>query len=116
METQRWINQTQPPNLFNAQIFLYIRAVFGLLSLLGGSVFAIPSVLGALGAYGIANEKKWGYQVAIGTAVFSLAFTVLLILSAGLHFSLIIGLLFDLLLVGLLLHPTSRSYARIWFK
>ena len=45
--------------------------------------------------------------------------TLLQILIAGMDvfsFPLILTLLFDVALVGLLAHPMSREYQRIWFK
>jgi anti-sigma-K factor RskA len=70
----------------------------------------------AVGGYGIANEKKWGYAVAVAAAVVQV---VMLLLVAGaevIEFPLIITLLFDGALVALLVHPESRDYQRIWFK
>ena len=62
----KWVNQFQPQTLYMATILCYVDAVFGLL--FGG--FATPIgllVIAALGAggFGIANEKRWGYAVAV---------------------------------------------------
>ena len=71
----------------------------------------------AAGGYGIANEKRWGYGLAVGhrdppggrAARVRAAATC----SA---FPLILTLIFDVALVALLVHPESREYQRIWFK
>jgi len=121
METRQWINQRQPQMLQSATILLYIRAAFGLLSLGGGGggLLFLLTLAGAPAGFGIANDKKWGYYLAIGVAIVPLA------LSLGVVFGVfgkadftnsIISLLFDVLLVGLLLHPMSKDYARLWFK
>ncbi len=69
------------------------------------------------GGFGIANEKKWGYVLAVGAAVLQVA---LFVAYGGLgylgYFQVLVGFAFDVLLVVLLLHPMSRSYQRIWFK
>lgn len=118
MQTQRWVNQSQPQSLFNATILLYINAAFSLLNLVGGvaGLLTLAALAGVGGGYGIANEKKWGYYLAIAVAALPLSISILIVATSGLSFGLIIALLFQVLLVGLLLHPTSRSYQKIWFK
>ena len=69
-----------------------------------------------IGGFGIANEKRWGYSIAVAAAVLQV---LVLVGVAGvdvLSFPLIINLLFDGALVALLLHSQSREYHRIWFK
>jgi hypothetical protein len=112
----KFLNQYQPQTLVIGTMFCYIDAAFGLL--FGG--LALISLLLfvplGLGGFGIANEKKWGYGLAVVAAVGQLA---LLIAFAGidvLSFPLILNLFFDGALVALLLHPQSRDYQRIWFK
>ena len=67
METRRWINHSLPQTLGNAVILLYINAAFDPpvrrgpvphrhLLIAGGKVAA---------GYGIANERKWGYQLGL---------------------------------------------------
>lgn len=117
MNERRFLNQSQPQTLVIGTLLLYINAVFGLLSWLALTPIGLAIVVGlAAGGYGIANEKKWGYGIAVAAAILQLA---LLLAWAGmqvLEFPLIITLLFDGALVGLLLHPESRDYQRIWFK
>jgi len=104
--------------MYSAVILCYVQAVLALLSLgyLTGLGLFIVVGLGA-GAFGIANEKKWGYALAVAAAVLQI---VLFVSYGGLsalgNVQVLIGFAFDVLLVALLLHPMSRSYQRIWFK
>ena len=112
----KWVNQFQPQTLYMATILCYVDAVFGLL--FGGIYLLNILIVGCLaaGAFGIANEKKWGYAVAVGGAVLQV---VLLFAVFGMEVftsTVIISFLFDAALVALLLHPMSREYQRIWFK
>lgn len=140
METQRWINRSQPQTLQIAVFLLYMNAVF---SLIFGQhydwyVLAVFEVTGATdsirtiarlvwfgaivaaaaGGFGIANEKKWGYYAGLGAAIAPLAArTIVLILAQISPFTAdVIPLMFDIALLALLVHPMSRDYQRIWFK
>ena len=72
----------------------------------------------AAGGYGIANEKKWGYTVAVGAV--DRAGPASLFACAGSATFTSVGLLLNFMfygaLVALLLHPMSRDYQRIWFR
>jgi hypothetical protein len=115
----KFLNQFQPQTLVSATVLCYIDAAFGLLFgvLTTSAILAVVTIFGlAFGGFGIANEKKWGYGVAVLAAVLQV---VLLLAVAGtdvLEFPLILNLIFDGALVALLLHPQSRDYQRIWFK
>jgi hypothetical protein len=115
----KWVNQFQPQTLYMATILCYVDAVFGLLfgfvatSILAGLLTIIA--LG-VGGFGIANEKKWGYAVAVGGAVLQVVMLFAVFGSSVFTSTAIISLLFDGALVALLLHPMSREYQRIWFK
>ena len=81
------------------------------------------------GAWGIANEKKLGWQVAIAAALSPFALRFLDALFAfdfmslswkvrytiGLEGGGILSAIFDAALVALLVHPMSRNHQRIWF-
>jgi hypothetical protein len=113
----KWVNQFQPQTLYMATILCYIDAVFGFIFPFGTSLLAAYAivVLLAAGGFGIANEKKWGYILAVATAVLQVA----VVLGSGASLgsvSVLIELGFDVALVVLLAHPMSRSYQRIWFK
>jgi hypothetical protein len=112
MENRRWINQSQPQTLQIAVFLLYAGAAFALLR--GDILFALA---GGAAGFGIANEQKWGYGVGIAVTV--LPFVLLLTFGSEMGRVIrlnVIGLMFDIALLALLLHPQSRDYQRIWFK
>ena len=122
METRRWTNPSQPQTLQIAVFLLYANAVLGLifgnpwfyLGLLPG--FAALVAFGA-GGLGIANEKKWGYGVAVVAAVGEVAVTLWKEgVTGAIAGPRIIPLMFAVALCALLLHPQSRDYQRIWFS
>jgi hypothetical protein len=109
------VNNTQPQTLQIAVILLYLNAI---LSAVTGYLFSpigIGLVAGqAVGAYGIANERKWGYILGVVMACLPLAF-LLMAGPSGLGGRLL-TLMFQIALVALLLHRESREYQRIWFR
>jgi hypothetical protein len=114
----RWINPHQPQTLMSAVILCYIQAFFVLISFgfLGPlGLFILVGMAG--GGFGVANEKKWGYTLAVAAAVLEV---VLFVVHGGLgalgNLSVLLTFAFDVLLVVLLMHPMSRSYERTWFK
>lgn len=113
METRRWINHSLPQTLGNAVLLLYISA--GIDALLGGFLFSAMGVLVVAGkvaaGYGIANERRWGWQLGVGLAGAMIVGTLAGVFPGG-----IIGLLFDGILLALLLHEQSREHQRIWFR
>ena len=119
MKDTKWVNPHQPQTLYMAVILCYIDAVLGLLSSLGAlSALGLFVVVGlGAGGFGIANEKKWGYTLAIAAAVVQvLLYLIFGSLSSLNNFSVLVGFMFDAALVALLLHPMSRDYQRIWFR
>jgi hypothetical protein len=119
METTRWTNPTQPQTLQSSVILLYINAAFGVLfGGLGGLGFPI-AIARVAGGWGIANERKWGYQLAVVVAVLPFLFLYVDLGLSGIADNLLpilIGFAFDIVLLALLLHPQSRDYQRIWFR
>ena len=119
MNQWKWVNQFQPQTLYLATILCYVDAVFGLLfgfvatSVLLGLLTIIAL---AAGGFGIANEKKWGYAVAVIGAILQLVMLFAVFGLSVLTSLAIINFIFDAALVALLLHPMSREYQRIWFK
>ena len=122
METKRWFNPSQPQTLQIAVWLLYFNAVGGLL--LGsiylslGPLFGLGALVGcAAAAFGIANEKRWGYLLGVAMAVLQVLLIVGLVGPTGIFQGVaLISFLFAVALVALLLHPMSRDYQRIWFK
>ena len=66
-----------------------------------------------VGGFGIANSKKWGYWLAVGATSAGILLTLWLPYTM---FSTLVSLVFQGALLGLLLHPQSRDYMRIWFE
>jgi hypothetical protein len=115
----RWVNQSQPQTLYGATILCYIDAVFGVLFgvISTSPLLGLVTIIGlGAGGFGIANEKKWGYAVAVAAAILQLGMLLVIFRFDVLGFPIILTLLFDALLVGLLVHPMSRDYQRIWFR
>jgi len=120
METRRWVNQSQPQTLYIAVFLLYVDAALAVVFGAVGTIFALALVAGAVAAgFGIANERKWGYWLALGIAVLGL-YRHLTVLAGDigllLNPSLLISLAFAVAKFALLAHPQSRSYYKIWFK
>ena len=66
----RWFNPSQPQTLQTGVLLCYLSAVFGLIfgvPASGGSpILALFIIIGlAAGGFGIANEKRWGYLLAV---------------------------------------------------
>jgi hypothetical protein len=115
VEDTRWVNPHQPQTLYMGVILCYVQGVFALLSYPDLGPLALLILVGLLaGGFGIANEKKWGYALAVATAVFQIV--VVLVRGDLGNIGGLIAFAFDVLLVALLVHPMSRSYQRIWFK
>ena len=115
MNENRFINPHQPQTLYSAVILGYIEAFFNLITLY--PILILISIGLAAGGYGIANEKKWGYSLAVGASVVQVIL-VLVIFQGSIFTDLfaLFNFLFDAALVALLLHPMSRDYQRIWFR
>ncbi len=119
MREYKFLNQHQPQTLVIATLFCYIDAVFGFLGgvVTTSTILALVTIVGlAVGGFGIANEKKWGYAVAVGAAILQVGGLIVVAGISAFGFPLILNLIFEGALVALLLHPESRGYQRIWFK
>jgi hypothetical protein len=119
-EPTRWINQSQPQTLYMAQVLLYIQAV--MTALFGGlaSVLGLVIIAASVGsAFGIANERKWGYLLGLAFTGLRVALLgVALVIDPGLIFDVyfLIAAVVPVALFALLMHAQSREYQRIWFK
>ena len=119
MDTTRWTNPTQPQTLQSSVILLYISAAFQILFSAGSGLVILIGGARVAAGWGVANERKWGYQLALGAAVLPF----LLLFAANTLGDIIDNILFllllmafDIVLLALLLHPQSRSYQRVWFR
>jgi hypothetical protein len=118
-EPTRWINQSQPQTLYMAQVLLYITAALALLFGGLGAFGLLFVAAGAGAAWGIANEKRWGYYLGLAFAGLRvLVLLVLLLRDGDLLFNLnfLIAAVLPVALFLLLAHPQSREYQRIWFR
>jgi hypothetical protein len=113
---RRWFDSSQPQTLQGAVMLCYITAAFGVLALILGSAPSIVAVLLGVGGFGVANEKRWGYWLAVAAAVLNVLVLVSAVFLGYSLLSLLLSLLFAVVLVALLLHPHSREYQRIWFR
>jgi hypothetical protein len=121
MERRQWINQGQPQTLVIACFLLYLNAALAVLSLLaaGGGLNIITVaviVVGVLAAYGIANERRWGYYLALAVAVLPFVLQAAFNSNHNPFGTNPINLIFEVVLVALLLHTQSREYQKVWFK
>jgi hypothetical protein len=114
---RRWFPTHQPQTLQIAVALLYWNTFLNLLvGLFVGGLGRLTLLLVVAefaGAYGVANERKWGYGVALGAAILPL---VLLVAVGGFFGGGVLTLIFEIALVALLLHPQSRAYYKIWFR
>jgi len=113
-EGRQWFDSSQPQTLQGAVMLCYITAFFGVIGLLLGSVVNIVPLLLGVGGFGVANERRWGYVLAVVLAGLNVIVGIVAVVTVG-AFSLL-SLLFAGVLFALLLHPQSREYQRIWFK
>ena len=107
-----------------ATFLLYIEAVlsviFGNVVAIFGPIWVVAYIVGAIaGGFGIANERRWGYYLAVTVAVLGLLPFVWVLATLGVTKifspSLILAALFPVALFALLVHPMSREYQKIWF-
>ena len=117
---------------------MYIDAFFlGIDVLFGGLGGGVAGLLGfaalaayIYGAYGIANESKRGYKVAVLASFLPLIRRVVLTLlypaqvtaafGSKIGYIAIAGnvlnVIFEYALIALLLHPMSKNHQKIWFS
>jgi hypothetical protein len=115
----RWFNPHQPQTLQIGVLLLYLNAFFMFLGRDFAFAWGLLLIVGFIGgAFGIANEKKWGYFVGLGAATLRVVLTLVYFsLSTILNnFDILLGFMFDVALVALLAHPQSREYQKIWFR
>ena len=123
MNTRVWVNPRQPQTLYIAQLLMYFQGGFSLVfTLLGARSLGVYTLTIAVGkvmaAFGIANERRWGYKLGVVVAVIPVALLLLLAVTDTWRWlwADAFGLLFDIALIALLLHPISRNYQRYWPK
>jgi hypothetical protein len=126
MSQRRWFNPNVPQTLYIAQFLLYFDAFWMLLGVMFGGGLGLLGLVAlaayVYGAYGIANELKRGYQVAVIASFLPLALrlVVYVVGDASIGFVLfsgnVLNVIFEYALIALLLHPMSREHQKIWFR
>jgi hypothetical protein len=132
MTDRRWFNARVPQTLAISQILLYINGAFALLAAIASGpplaklIMLLSAAANIYGGYGIANESRRGYQVAVGASFLPLvgAAVAALLSSGGLFGNLFrvllpggpLNALFVYALIALLLHTQSREHQRAWFS
>ena len=143
---RRWVNPSQPDLLQIAVFLGYFRGIFTLLFGLDDQLMTFPlsdisrdgrvsnivlrlglPALLAGGAYLLANGRRLGWQLLLAGAVIPLVGRLLL--AFGIYLGStpdfgsispldydVIGLMFEVALVALLLHPRSRQYEKVWLE
>lgn len=83
-----------------------------------GWLLLLPIAGQVLGAFGIANDSKGGYRVAVLFPALTVGWTIYLVARYhhGVNFGTILTFMTYVALLALLLHQQSREYARIWFR
>lgn len=119
MTNNKWLDRSHPQTLYLANLLLYFNAAWWALDLLQGVAWlGIMAVAAVFAGLGLANEKKAGYWLALAVAAINLLWLLrLFFVDSGFTvISVAVSLIFAIALFGLLAHPMTRSYARIWFK
>lgn len=116
----RWFNPSHPQTLQAAVILGYISAVFGLLGGTGGWFLLLFVGLG-VGAFGSANNRRWGfYLLAVCAVLVALFWITSFAFSIGGRLPLSLLLLnrtvFPTALAVAAIHPHSREYQKVWFE
>jgi hypothetical protein len=117
MSNTRWFNPRLPQTLQGVILFSYLNAAFALFGMVGrwGSGFGLLLIVGAVGAIGVANERRWGYWLCAVIAIVFFVIQLLLFIFSTFVFASMINLLFSVFLIALVFHPMSRSYQRAYF-
>jgi hypothetical protein len=127
MSQRRWFNPNVPQTLYIAQFLLYFDAFWMVLGVFFGGGLGVLGLIAlaayVYGAYGIANEQKRGYQVAVVASFIPLGLRLLQfvfgVAGADVMYVLFAGnvlnVIFEYALIALLLHPMSREHQKIWF-
>ncbi len=116
-EPRKWFDQSQPQTLQAAVLLCYLNAALAIIYVIAfGAALPLILLAAAVGANGIANERRWGYWVAVVAAAIYVVSQLVLFVMISQSLGQILNLAFAAVLVALLLHPESRHYQRIWFK
>jgi hypothetical protein len=116
-EPRKWFDQSQPQTLQAAVLFCYLNAALAIIYVIAfGATLPLLLLVAALGANGIANERRWGYWVAVAAASVYVLTQLALFVAISQSLGQVLNLAFAVVLIVLLVHPESRRYQKIWFK
>ncbi len=116
--SNQFFNQSLPQTLVIGQLLCYVSAFLGIID---GAVatsrgIALLIIFGLfLGGLGIANERKWGYYLAVGASGLEVIMYIIVFRTDVFLFQVLISFLFDVALFALLLHPQSRHHQKVYF-
>ena len=139
LDPKKWFDRFQPQTLQIATWLLYINGFFAFIGFLSDSDWvglarirhgALGTLVGLsvvvayiAGGFLMANERKWGYRLALYAAIspFLLRVWIFWGLDAyGLRDMVlgqnIISFIFEVALVALLVHPMSKDHQRIYYR
>ena len=112
MQARSWLNRLHPQTLLSATMLLYIE---GLFNLVRGPFLAMVGAAMFPAAWGLANDRRWGWRLGVMAASLAVIWR-LRWYGLGNPVTTALILLFPVVLLILLLHPTSREHQRIWFR
>ncbi|MEM7340049.1 MAG: hypothetical protein AAF467_15445 [Actinomycetota bacterium] len=119
----RWFNPSHPQTLQAAVILGYISAVFGALAFAGFNPLLLLLCIGiGAGAFGSANNQRWGYFLLAGCSLLLALFWWLLLVGAISGGSVVGSLqrlnavVFPTALAVAAWHNHSREYQKVWFE
>ncbi len=117
--SNQFFNQSMPQTLVSAQLLCYISVFFAIINggvvatTYGASILIIIGLL--LGGLGIANERKYGYLVAVGASGLQVLMYLLVFGTDVFRFQVLLSFAFAVALFALLVHPQSRNHQKVWF-
>ncbi len=117
----RWFNPSHPQTLQAAVILGYFSAVWGLILGAESLTLLFLSIGVGVGAFGSANNKRWGYLLLAICAVLVVTYLTYR-LATRLDFGIVYimarlnRMVFPVALAAAAVHPHSREYQKVWFE
>jgi hypothetical protein len=123
MESRRALNPAMPTALVWGQLALYLSTTYavghGLAQLRFPGWEILIGCWALLGAYGVANERRWGWRVAVAAAVVSVLPAVDQFVRSpgiGIHPDFLVLVVLPVFTVCCLAEPSARDFQRAWFR
>jgi hypothetical protein len=123
MESRRAVNPAMPTALVWAQLALYVGAAYavgrGLAQLRFPGWELLIGCWQLLAAYGIANERRWGWRIAWSSAVASVLPSLDQFVRApalALRPDFLVLIVIPVFTVCCLGEPSARDFQRAWFR